>query len=63
MVHADVPHRAIVFSGNTRADEWPGSRVIAAEKANTANGLSGRDYALSTPNVYAASQPGNASTR
>jgi uncharacterized protein GlcG (DUF336 family) len=49
---------AIVFSGNTRADEWPGSRVISAEKANTANGLSSRDYALSTANVYAASQPG-----
>jgi uncharacterized protein GlcG (DUF336 family) len=48
----------IVFSGSTRADEWPGSRVIAAEKANTANGLSSRDYALSTANVFAASQPG-----
>ncbi|KAA6457587.1 heme-binding protein [Acidobacteria bacterium AB60] len=49
---------AIVFSGNTRSDQWPGSRVIAAEKANTANALRGRDYALSTANVYAAAQPG-----
>jgi uncharacterized protein GlcG (DUF336 family) len=49
---------AIVFSGTTRSDQWPGSRVIAAEKASTANGLSGRDYALSTANIYAASQPG-----
>jgi len=49
---------AIVFSGTTASDEWPGSRMIAAEKANTANGLSSRDYALSTANVYAASQPG-----
>ena len=49
---------AIVFSGTTRSDEWPGSRAIAGEKANTANGLSGRDYALSTANVFAASQPG-----
>jgi uncharacterized protein GlcG (DUF336 family) len=49
---------AVVFSGTTRSDEWPGSRVIAASKANTANGLSGRDYALSTANVFAASQPG-----
>jgi uncharacterized protein GlcG (DUF336 family) len=49
---------AIVFSGTTRADQWPGSRVIAAEKASTANALSGRDYALSTANIYAASQPG-----
>src|SRR5205809_1122544 len=45
---------AIVFSGTTRSDEWPGSRAIAAEKANTANALSSRDYALSTGNVYAA---------
>jgi uncharacterized protein GlcG (DUF336 family) len=49
---------AIVFSGTSRGDQWPGSRVIAASKANTANGLSGRDYALSTANVFAASQPG-----
>jgi hypothetical protein len=49
---------AVVFSGASRSDEWPGSRVIAASKANTANGLSGNDYALSTANVFAASQPG-----
>ncbi|MGH9560943.1 MAG: GlcG/HbpS family heme-binding protein [Terracidiphilus sp.] len=47
-----------IFSGTTRADQWPGSRMIAAEKANTANALSGRDYALSTANIYSASQPG-----
>ena len=49
---------AVVFSGVTRSDEWPGSRMIAAEKANTANSLSNRDYAISTANIYAASQPG-----
>ena len=38
---------AIVFSGTTRGDQWPGSRLISAEKANTANGLSGNNYALS----------------
>src|SRR3954452_6769483 len=32
--------------------------VIAAEKANTANALSGPNFALSTANLYAASQPG-----
>jgi len=48
----------VVFSGTNRSQEWPGSRVIAASKANTANGLSNSDYALSTANVYAASQPG-----
>ena len=58
VVNRDGVVCAIIFSGSTRSDEWPGSRVIAASKANTANGLSGRDYALSTANVFAASQPG-----
>jgi uncharacterized protein GlcG (DUF336 family) len=58
VVNRDGVVCAIVFSGNTRSDQWPGSRVIAGEKANTANALSGRDYALSTANVYAAAQPG-----
>jgi uncharacterized protein GlcG (DUF336 family) len=49
---------AIVFSGTSRGDQWPGSRVIAASKANTANALSGNDYALSTANDFAAAQPG-----
>src|ERR1700760_3833392 len=47
IVNRDGVVCAIVFSGTTRSDQWPGSRVIAAEKANTANALSGRDYALS----------------
>jgi uncharacterized protein GlcG (DUF336 family) len=58
VVNRDGVVCAIVFSGTTRSDEWPGSRVIAASKASTANGLSGRDYALSTANIFAASQPG-----
>src|SRR4051812_40149078 len=49
---------AVVFSGPDRTVEWPGSRVIAAEKASTANALSGPNFALSTANLYAASQPG-----
>src|SRR6266480_2594726 len=28
---------AVVFTGATSTDQWPGSRVIAAQKANTAN--------------------------
>ena len=52
IVNRDGVVCAIVFSGTTRGDQWPGSRVIAAEKASTANGLSGRDYALSTANIY-----------
>jgi uncharacterized protein GlcG (DUF336 family) len=58
VVNRDGEVCAIVFSGSTRSDQWPGSRVIAAEKASTANALSGRDYALSTANIYAAAQPG-----
>ena len=49
---------AVVFSGPTRSVEWPGSRLIAAEKANTANAFSGPNFALSTANVYASAQPG-----
>jgi uncharacterized protein GlcG (DUF336 family) len=49
---------AVVFSGEDRSAEWPGSRVIAAEKANTANALSGPNFALSTANLFYASQPG-----
>jgi uncharacterized protein GlcG (DUF336 family) len=49
---------AVVFSGNTRSQQWPGSRMIAAEKANTANAVSGPDYALSTANLFYPSQPG-----
>jgi len=49
---------AVAFTGTARGDQWPGSRVIAASKASTANGLSGANYALSTANVFAASQPG-----
>jgi uncharacterized protein GlcG (DUF336 family) len=58
VVNRDGVVCAIVFSGTSRADQWPGSRVIAASKANTANGFSGRNYALSTANVFAAAQPG-----
>ncbi len=49
---------AVTFSGPDRSVEWPGSRAIAAEKANTANALSGPNFALSTANLYAAAQPG-----
>jgi uncharacterized protein GlcG (DUF336 family) len=48
----------VVYSGADRGAQWPGSRVIAAEKANTANALSAPDFALSTANLFAASQPG-----
>lgn len=61
---------AIAFSGANRAAQWPGSRVISAQKANTANAFSldsssssngsgqANGLALSTANLYSAVQPG-----
>jgi uncharacterized protein GlcG (DUF336 family) len=40
------------------ADIWLGSRVISAQKANTANAFSNGRLALSTANLYSAVQPG-----
>jgi uncharacterized protein GlcG (DUF336 family) len=48
----------VVFSGETRGDQWPGSRVISAQKANAANAFSLEGFALSTANLFAAVQPG-----
>ena len=49
---------AIAFTGTNRGDQWPGSRVISAQKANTANAFSLPALALSTANLYTAVQPG-----
>lgn len=49
---------AVAFTGNDRDDQWPGSRVISAQKANTANAFSLRGLALSTANLFTAVQPG-----
>ena len=49
---------AVAFSGNDRGAQWPGSRVISAQKANTANAFSLPHLALSTANLYTAVQPG-----
>jgi hypothetical protein len=58
------------FSGTNRAAQWPGSRLIAAQKANTPNAFSldasssssgsgqPKGLALSTANLYSAVQPG-----
>ena len=48
----------VVFSGDHRGDQWPGSRVISAQKANTANAFSLEGFALSSANLYAPVQPG-----
>jgi uncharacterized protein GlcG (DUF336 family) len=61
---------AVAFSGTNRGAQWPGSRVISAQKANTANSFSldsssssngsgsPTGLALSTANLYSAVQPG-----
>jgi uncharacterized protein GlcG (DUF336 family) len=61
---------AVAFSGNDRGAQWPGSRVISAQKANTANSFSldsssasngsgaASGLSLSTGNLYSAVQPG-----
>src|SRR5262245_62045218 len=49
---------AVAFTGANRGAQWPGSRVISAQKANTANAFSLPGFALSTANLHAATQPG-----
>jgi len=59
---------AVAFTGVNRGAQWPGSRVISAQKANTANAFSldasatsngsGIALALSTANLFSAVQPG-----
>ena len=53
---------AVAFSGANRGSQWPGSRVISAQKANTANAFSLDGLALSTANLYSASQGTSAAT-
>jgi len=48
----------VTFSGTDRGSQWPGSRVISAQKANTSNAFSLPAFALSTANLYSAVQPG-----
>src|SRR5271155_3180702 len=61
---------AVAFSGAEYTSQWLGSRVISAQKANTANDFSlgngatpatslfPNGLALSTANLYSAVQPG-----
>ena len=53
---------AVAFSGANRGSQWPGSRVISAQKANTANSFSLDGLALSTANLYSAAQGTSAAT-
>ena len=65
--HAELTDalNGVVDEGGNRGDQWPGSRVISAQKANTANAFSLPDgsggipgLALSTANLYSLVQPG-----
>ncbi len=58
VVNRDGVVCAVAFTGNNRGSQWPGSRVISAQKANTANSFSLPTLALSTANLWAAVQPG-----
>lgn len=57
-VNRDGLVSAVVFSGKNRGDQWPGSRVISAQKAYTSNAFSLPHLALSTANLFSAVQPG-----
>lgn len=58
LVDRDGIVRVVVFSGDDRGDQWPGSRVISAQKANTANAFSLPGLSISTANLFSAIQPG-----
>ena len=49
---------AVAYTGAEVDSQWPGSRVISAQKANSANAFSLAASALSTANLYAGTQPG-----
>lgn len=58
VVNRDGVVCAVAFTGVNRGSQWPGSRVISAQKANTANAFSLPALALSTADLYSAVQPG-----
>ncbi len=57
LVNRDGVVCAVAFSGDNRGSQWPGSRVISAQKANTANAFSLDGLSLSTANLWATVQP------
>jgi len=58
LVNRDGIVCSVAFTGNDRGDQWPGSRVISAQKANTANAFCLPQFSLSSANLYTATQPG-----
>ena len=49
---------AVAYTGQTAGSQWLGSRLISAQKANTANAFSLDGLALSTANLFTPVQPG-----
>lgn len=58
VVNRDGVVCAVAFTGEDRGSQWPGSRVISAQKANTANAFSLPHLSLATANLFSAVQPG-----
>ena len=58
IVNRDGVVCAVAFTGNSRGEQWPGSRVISAQTANTPNAFTLPGLALSTANLFTATQPG-----
>jgi uncharacterized protein GlcG (DUF336 family) len=58
IVNRDGQVCAVTRTGDDRGDQWPGSRVISAQKAYTANAFSLPGFALSTANLFSAVQAG-----
>ncbi len=58
IVDRDGTVQVLTFSGENRGDQWPGSRVISAQKASTANAFSLPKLAVSTGQLYSGVQPG-----
>ncbi len=58
VVDRDGVVQTVTFTGDDRGDQWPGSRVISAQKASTANAFGLPELALSTANLFSAVQPG-----
>ena len=71
IVNRDGAMCALAFSGANRGAQWPGSRIISAQKANTANAFSldspsagngsgqAAGLALSSANLFSAVQLGD----
>ena len=58
MWSAVVDRQGRLCSVTRTGDAWPGRRAIAMAKASTANDFSNDALALSTANLYSATQPG-----